>query len=626
MPIPRPELIKPLTQPLIAGELTRVAHVLLKEGQPHSNVIASLVTDHAMTIASATDLVVRLIQRDQIKDTIRTGVRFDLPDVGDIITFAGERLWLPIDKPDNEPLQREAGDEVMITRCVPSAPNVCYIETDFGGVTYGSDLKLDDDSIKGIVKFVDGGVGGRPSDKAMARRDQRTRQAFVPDFRDVNIDGDGLGGDDQDGETGEALNQALQLGPGAPGFVEQAQGEALSLTEPFSDIGYSDNVIEDSDQDKVLDTTTGKRAQDLSDRLTQIMTDAGIPPLEADAGEGLVVLIYDNEEDAQLAGNYLYETPDFFDVVVEPDDENPSLWSASAEVVAKQAQTAISIFDFVDEWADEGYGIALVRDGNVITPYIEPSDYPDMTLDSLNDGAVVLTGAYAGAHLEFHSGQLEKSASLPDWVDESESGLKAKKRAYDSDLSIDDITPGDKLMLTVDTFGPIGTEVIVDYIEGGLIRVTTPEGGNVSVHPYMLDKIAKKRSFTERQINRSKPSEHRGGSWWLVTAKEGDTVKQYVVQKRNKQDIEIKQASVESVQGPFTNMQVAIDNSTDGKPTIMISRRKRAENPEQGDYWTQNTTTIGPSRDGDNFMSASDDDDEDEDKETDLDSYGVVSE
>lgn len=751
MPILRPEVIKPFTQSLIDGELTRVAHILLKEGRAQGNVIADLVTDHGMTVATATDLVVRLIQQNPIKDTIRTGVRFDLPDAGDIITFAGERLWLPLDKPDNEPLERPAGDEVMITRCVPSAPNVCYIEAEFGGVTYGSDLQLDDGSISGIVKIVDGGVGGRPSDKAMARKDQRTRQAvkrsfaepeipigstvelittqergdgtvysvgtkgvvkdygpawegsgldyydveiedtgetlyldygeirlagvrsnllgffpsnvkseleslygdlfnfstvgdilhvevkdvmadlseyvaqveewgynvnvgvsafdiaesevtankrsFVPDFRDVNIDGDSLDYDDRLDENSEAVNDALMLAPGAPGMVDQAQGEALSLTEQSPDFGQNDNVIEDSDRDKVMDTATGKRAQSVNHILQEFQENGLYPILtNYDLNTDTFYASFTEETDALGAGQIV---SDMFDIEVDVDvyDDMWSLIAVMPIEVAAKKQAQFQVGDKVYKLSDPDREQLDVR---------EVSDLGGVEYNMIN--------------------VFRPSDQELIWVasDELELVTASKRSATESgvqDVLYDLITSG--VDIDIDDVGNGVVRVVVspvyaDQAKEALLNANylvqeDPEGIDTTFEVSDVMIANKKRSFTERQINRSKPSSQRMGSWWLVTAKEGDTVKQYVIQSRDSSAIKIKQASIEVISGPFANMQGAIDKSTDGQPTIMVSRRKQGENPEQGDYWTQNTETVGPVR-------AEDEDEE----EVELDSYGVV--
>ena len=66
----------------------------------------------------------------------------------------------------------------------------------------------------------------------------------------------------------------------------------------------------------------------------------------------------------------------------------------------------VSIFDFVEHWKNEGYGIALVEKTTqiVVAPYVDPSDYPDLMFRSLNNGTSSVCGKYT---LVFHSGCLE---------------------------------------------------------------------------------------------------------------------------------------------------------------------------------------------------------------------------
>lgn len=75
------------------------------------------------------------------------------------------------------------------------------------------------------------------------------------------------------------------------------------------------------------------------------------------------------------------------------------------------SNTPVSIFDLVDKWKDEGYGIALidVETDKVVTPYIDPSDYPELMLTSSNNGAKSTDGRY---YIKFHSGGLENDPNL----------------------------------------------------------------------------------------------------------------------------------------------------------------------------------------------------------------------
>jgi len=74
----------------------------------------------------------------------------------------------------------------------------------------------------------------------------------------------------------------------------------------------------------------------------------------------------------------------------------------------KKAQENITIFDLINDWGEEGYGIALISpDNKVVDPYIDPSDYPDIILDRSANGAKVISGKHIGCFIIFHSGQLE---------------------------------------------------------------------------------------------------------------------------------------------------------------------------------------------------------------------------
>ena len=94
-------------------------------------------------------------------------------------------------------------------------------------------------------------------------------------------------------------------------------------------------------------------------------------------------------------------------------------------------KTNISIFEFMKDWENEGYGIALMEDSGdrdipdkVITPYIDPSDYPKMIVSKSCNGTKVMnmgngnlnvsnptynTGVGKGNwYIMFHSGSLEE--------------------------------------------------------------------------------------------------------------------------------------------------------------------------------------------------------------------------
>ena len=69
-------------------------------------------------------------------------------------------------------------------------------------------------------------------------------------------------------------------------------------------------------------------------------------------------------------------------------------------------KSPVSIFEYVEHWKNEGYGIALVDKSNdiVLAPYVDPSDYPTLMFTSLGNGGHSTCGKY---YLTFHSGCLE---------------------------------------------------------------------------------------------------------------------------------------------------------------------------------------------------------------------------
>ena len=75
----------------------------------------------------------------------------------------------------------------------------------------------------------------------------------------------------------------------------------------------------------------------------------------------------------------------------------------------KKADIEVTIWEFLDDWGEEGYGIALVNpDDEVVSPYItDGSDYPDMVLNKSGNYAKVISGKYKDYYIVFHSGQLE---------------------------------------------------------------------------------------------------------------------------------------------------------------------------------------------------------------------------
>ena len=72
----------------------------------------------------------------------------------------------------------------------------------------------------------------------------------------------------------------------------------------------------------------------------------------------------------------------------------------------------VSIFDLVQDWEEEGYGIALIdaETDKVISSYVDPSDFPDVIFDKSGDGARSIDGKY---YIRFHSGVLEEN---PDYL------------------------------------------------------------------------------------------------------------------------------------------------------------------------------------------------------------------
>jgi len=73
----------------------------------------------------------------------------------------------------------------------------------------------------------------------------------------------------------------------------------------------------------------------------------------------------------------------------------------------KDSSKSVSIFDLVNDWKDEGYGIALLdyETGKVIQPYVDPSDFPNLIFDRSGNGAKSLDGKY---QIIFHSSILEE--------------------------------------------------------------------------------------------------------------------------------------------------------------------------------------------------------------------------
>lgn len=89
--------------------------------------------------------------------------------------------------------------------------------------------------------------------------------------------------------------------------------------------------------------------------------------------------------------------------------------------VDRNADRNISIFDFINDWGAEGYGIALISpDDKVVDPYIDSSDYPDMVLDKSGNGTKVVSKKHKDYYIIFHSGQLENKVGeewFPEHID-----------------------------------------------------------------------------------------------------------------------------------------------------------------------------------------------------------------
>jgi hypothetical protein len=96
------------------------------------------------------------------------------------------------------------------------------------------------------------------------------------------------------------------------------------------------------------------------------------------------------------------------------------------------AETPVSIFDFVERWKDEGYGIALMdaETDKVVQPYVDPSDFPDLQFVGARDGARSTDGKY---YIRFHSGVLEEDPNAlnkPPYVPGSMKDLVLAKPAH----------------------------------------------------------------------------------------------------------------------------------------------------------------------------------------------------
>ncbi len=69
-----------------------------------------------------------------------------------------------------------------------------------------------------------------------------------------------------------------------------------------------------------------------------------------------------------------------------------------------------SIHDFVESKRDGGYGVALIApDGEILAPYVDPDDYPDMEVNTTMTGPNGHgTGEYDGYLLVLHGGAIEE--------------------------------------------------------------------------------------------------------------------------------------------------------------------------------------------------------------------------
>ena len=94
-----------------------------------------------------------------------------------------------------------------------------------------------------------------------------------------------------------------------------------------------------------------------------------------------------------------------------------SIGKKAGWIKTAQNSEGVDIFQFIEDWGDQGYGIALISaDGIILDPYIDPSDYPDMILNKSGNGAKVISGKNMGCMIMFHSGQLEGKVGQ-DWYD-----------------------------------------------------------------------------------------------------------------------------------------------------------------------------------------------------------------
>ena len=89
-------------------------------------------------------------------------------------------------------------------------------------------------------------------------------------------------------------------------------------------------------------------------------------------------------------------------------DVTSLLNETSKQISNIEKKEGITIFKLIEDWEDQGYGIALISpDDKIVEAYIDPSDYPDMILNKSGNGARVIGGKYKGYLIMFHSGQFE---------------------------------------------------------------------------------------------------------------------------------------------------------------------------------------------------------------------------
>jgi hypothetical protein len=137
--------------------------------------------------------------------------------------------------------------------------------------------------------------------------------------------------------------------------------------------------------------------------------------------------------DPHITWSFINDSPSFIEDIYKKEHTN-SVNAAKKGDLKKTAQNNIDIFQFMEDWSEEGYGIALVSPDNIIIdPYIDPSDYPDMILNKSGNGARVIGGKHKGCMMVFHSGQLEGNIGK-DWTDIANPQVALKNAAKKGDL------------------------------------------------------------------------------------------------------------------------------------------------------------------------------------------------